>query len=172
MQEEQLQQHEVQLQEEVQAHEEHVQQEEVQVQEEPLQQEVQAHNAQRPRTGGVSEPGREVHRRHALVTDKVVVRPRPAADIEGRLVTEHELVRYIVSGHGAREVVWQTATVIRMFRSLQTQNPTFYNVKTSAGVLCSKQLLPGGGWQVWRRNRWWEPEEEDLPGPDVQGQQE
>ena len=156
------------LQQEVQAHNA----EEVQVQEEPLQQEVQAHNAQRPRTGGVSEPGREVHRRHALVTDKVVVRPRPAADIEGRLVTEHELVRYIVSGHGAREVVWQTATVIRMFRSLQTQNPTFYNVKTSAGVLCSKQLLPGGGWQVWRRNRWWEPEEEDLPGPDVQGQQE
>ena len=102
----------------------------------------------------------------------MVVRPRPAADIEGRLVTEHELVRYIVSRQGAREVVWQTATVIRMFRSMQELSPTFYNVKTSAGVLCSKQLLPGGGWQVWRRNRWWDPEDEDMTGPDVQGQQE
>ena len=72
-----------------------------------------------------------------------------------------------MSRQEAREVVWQTATVIRMFRSMQELSPTFYNVKTSAGVLCSKQLLPGGGWQVWRRNRWWDPEDEDL-----QGQQE
>ena len=69
-------------------------------------------------------------------------------------------------------MVWETATVIRMFRSMQELSPTFYNVKTSAGVLCSKQLLPGGGWQVWRRNRWWDPEDEDMTGPDVQGQQE
>ena len=113
-----------------------------------------------------------MHRRHAPATNRAAVRPRPATDIEGRLVTEHELVRYIVSRPEAAEVTWQAATVIRMFRSQQTKNPTFYNVKTSAGVLCSKQLLPGGGWQVWRRGRWWSSEEEDLPGPDAAEVQE
>ena len=158
-------------QEEVPQQEEEVppQEEEVPPQEDvPLQEEV----PQRTRLRGVSEPGREVHRRHAPATIRAVVRPRPAADIEGRLVTEHELVRYIVSRPESEEVVWQTATVIRMFRSQQVKDPTFYNVRTSAGVLCSKQLLPGGGWQVWRRGRWWSPEEEDLPSPDVQGLQE
>ena len=60
---------------------EHLQQEEVQVQE------------VRHRAGGISGLGREVHRRHAKLADRVVVRPRQAADIEGRLVTEHELIR-------------------------------------------------------------------------------
>ena len=102
----------------------------------------------------------------------VVIRPRQSADIEGRLVTEHELVRYVVSRPEELEVKWQTATVIRMFRSQQTLNPTYYNVRTTAGVLCSIQLLQNGGWQVWRSSRWWEPDDTALPGPDVQVQEE
>lgn len=124
------------------------------------------------RAKGVSGPGREVHRRHAQVTGNVVVRPRQSADIEGRLVTEHELVRYVVSKQEELEVRWQTATVIRMFRSQQTLNPTYYNVRTTAGILCSIELLQNGGWQVWRRSRWWEPDDAALPAPDVQGQEE
>ena len=186
---------EVQHQEQLPAQEEQPQHEDQQAQEEVLQdneqmQEVQAHGEQvqeeqeqvvqvqetqvqgvRHRTEGTSAPGREVHRR-PRVTNKVVVRPRTAADIPGRLVTEHEVIRYIVSRQGARNTVWQTATVVRMFRNLQMRSPTFYNVRTTAGVLCSKELLLEGGWQVWRRYKWWDPEDEDLPGPDLQEQQE
>ena len=149
-----------------------VQDEQVQVEQEQVVpvQEAQVQGV-RHRTGGTSGPGREVHR-CPRVTNRVAVRPRTAADIPGRLVTEHELVRYIVSRRGARDTIWQTATVVRMFRNLQMRSPTFYNVRTTAGVLCSKELLLEGGWQVWRRYKWWDPEDEDLPGPDLQEQQE
>ena len=103
--------------------------------------------------------------------DRPVVRPKPAPDIHGRLVTEHELVRYDTSRPGDPEVRWELATVTRMTRGLQEKNPTYYNVRLNSNNQVSKsvELLPDGTWQVWRGDRWWSPDEE-RPVPDAQGQ--
>ena len=103
--------------------------------------------------------------------DRPVVRPMPAPDIDGRLVTEHELVRYDTSRPGDPEVRWELATVTRMTKKLQEKNPSYYNVQLNSNNLISKsvELLPGGTWQVWRGDRWWSPDEE-RPVPDAQGQ--
>ena len=134
----------------------------------------------RGRLGGVSEtPHRDGRRqltpavRGASIRsqDRPVVRPKPAPDIHGRLVTEHELVRYDTSRPGDPEVRWELATVTRMTRGLQEKNPTYYNVRLNSNNQVSKsvELLPDGTWQVWRGDRWWSPDKE-RPVPDAQGQ--
>ena len=86
----------------------------------------------RGRLGGVSEtPHRDGRRQLTPVVrsasirplDRPVVRPKPAPDIDGRLVTEHELVRYDTSRPGDPEVRWELATVTRMTKKLQERNP-------------------------------------------------
>jgi hypothetical protein len=98
-----------------------------------------------------------------------VIRPRPAPDIDGRLVSEHELVRYNTFRPGDPEVRWELATVARMTKKLQGRHPDYYNVRLNSSNLVSKsvELLPGGTWQVWRRDRWWSPDK-DRPAPDAQ----
>ena len=132
----------------------------------------------RGRLGGTSKTthGDGPHRRTPVVRnasirsrDKPVVRPKPAPDIDGRLVTEHELVRYDTSRPGSPEVRWELATVTRMTKGLQVKNLTYYNVRLNGDNRISKsvELLPDGTWQVWRGDRWWPPDREK---PDVQGQ--
>ena len=134
----------------------------------------------RGRLGGVSETPHRDEQRHLTPVvcgasirsqGRPVVRPRPAPDIDGRLVTEHELVRYDTSRPGSPEVRWELATVTRMTKKLQEKNPNYYNVRLNSNNLISKsvELLPGDTWQVWRGGRWWSPDE-DRPVPDVQGQ--
>ena len=100
-----------------------------------------------------------------------MIRPRPAPDINGRLVSEHKLVRYNTSRPGDPDVRWELATVARMTKKLQGKHPDYYNVRLNSNNLISKsvELLPGGTWQVWRRGRWWSPDE-DRPEPDAQEQ--
>ena len=98
-----------------------------------------------------------------------MVRPTPAPDIDGRLVSEHELVRYDTSRTGDQNVRWELATVARMTKKLQGKHPNYYNVRLNSNDLVSKsvELLPAGTWQVWRGGRWWSPSE-DRPAPDAQ----
>ena len=134
----------------------------------------------RGRLAGVSEtPHRDGRRQPTPVVrsasirplDRPVVRPRPAPDIDGRLASEHELVRYDTSRPSDPEVRWELATVTRMTKRLQERNPNYYNVRLNSNNLISKsvELLPDGTWQVWRRDRWWSPDKE-RPAPDAQGQ--
>ena len=134
----------------------------------------------RERLGGTSDTPQEdgPHQRAPAVRkasirsrDKPVVRPKPAPDIDGRLVTEGEIVRYDTSRPGSPGVRWELATVTRMTKGLQVKNPTYYNVQLTADERVSKsvELLPDGTWQVWRGDRWWAPDREE-PVPDVQGQ--
>ena len=133
----------------------------------------------RERLGGISgTPHRDGRRQltPAVLSASVrsrnrpVVRPTPAPDIDGRLVSEHELVRYDTSRPGSPGVRWELATVTRMTKGLQVKNPTYYNVQLTADERVSKsvELLPDGTWQVWRGDRWWAPDGEE-PVPDVQG---
>ena len=59
----------------------------------------------------------------------------------------------------------------RMTKKLQGRHPDYYNVRMNSNNLVSKsvELLPGGTWQVCRRNRWWSPDE-NRPAPDAQEQ--
>ena len=99
--------------------------------------------------------------------------PKPAPDIDGCLVSEHELVRYDTSKPSDPEVRWELATVTRMTKKLQRKNPNYYNVRLNSNNLVSKsvELLPGGTWQVWRRNKWWSSSE-GRPTPDALAQEE
>ena len=101
--------------------------------------------------------------------NRPVVRPKPAPDIDGRLVSEHKLVKYDTSRPSDPVVRWDLATVTRMTQKLQGRNPNYYNVRLNNNNLISKsvELLLDGTWQVWRRNRWWSSNEE-RPAPDAQ----
>ena len=134
----------------------------------------------RERLGGISgTPHRDGRRQltPAVLSASVrsrsrpVVRPTPAPDIDGRLVSEHELVRYDTSRTGDQNVRWELATVARMTKKLQGKHPNYYNVRLNSNNLVSKsvELLPAGTWQVWRSGRWWSPSE-DRPAPDAQEQ--
>jgi hypothetical protein len=134
---------------------------------------------ERERLGGTSktphtdEPRRRappVHSVSIRSRDRPVVRPKPAPDIDGRLVSESEIVRYDTSRPGSPEVRWELATVTRMTKGLQVKNPTYYNVRLTADDRVSKsvELLADGTWQVWREGRWWPPGRE-KPAPDLQG---
>ena len=131
----------------------------------------------RERLGGTSKTphGDGPHRRAPMVRDfsiwsrdKPVVRPKPAPNIDGRLVTENKIVRYNTSRPGSPKVRWELATVTRMTKGLQVKNPTYYNVRLTSNNRISKsiELLPDGAWQVWRGDRWWPPDRE-KPVPDV-----
>ena len=102
-----------------------------------------------------------------------MVRPKPAPDIDGRLVAEHELVKYDTSKPTDPQVRWEMATVTRMVRKVQIKNPTYYNVKPTSSNLVTKsvELLPGGTWMVMRRNKWWSSSE-GRPTPDAQALEE
>ena len=91
-----------------------------------------------------------------------MVGPKPAPAIDGRLVSEHELVKYDTSRPSDPEVRWELATMTRMTKKLQGKNPNNYNVRLNNNNLISKsvELLPDGTWQVWRRNRWWSSNKE------------
>ena len=143
-----------------------------------LEREVSPAPGPRERLGGVSgTPHRDGRRQltPAVLSASVrsrnrpVVRPTPAPDIDGRLVSEHELVRYDTSRAGDQNVRWELATVARMTKKLQGKHPDYYNVRLNSNNLISKsvELLPAGTWQVWRSGRWWSPSE-DRPAPDAQ----
>mgnify|MGYP000695046530 FL=1 len=132
----------------------------------------------RERLGGTSDTPQEdgphqqapaVRKASIRSRDKPVVRPKPAPDIDGRLVTEGEIVRYDTSRPGSPGVRWELATVTRMTKGLQVKNPTYYNVQLTADERVSKsvELLPDGTWQVWRGDKW-APDREE-PVPDMQG---
>ena len=110
----------------------------------------------RKRLGGVSgtphrdgrrQPTPAVHSASIRPLDRPVIRPRPASDIDGRLVSEHKLVMYDTSRPGDPEVRWELATVTRMTKKLQGRHPE-YNVRLNSNNLVSKsvELLPGGTW--------------------------
>ena len=143
-----------------------------------LEREVSLAPGGRERLGGVSGTPHRDGRRQLTPTvlsasirsrNRPVVRPTPAPDIDGRLVSEHELVRYDTSRAGDPDVRWELATVARMTKKLQGKHPDYYNVRLNSNNLVSKsvELLPAGTWQVGRRGRWWSPNE-DRPAPDAQ----
>ena len=117
------------------------------------------------------QPNPVVRRASIRPLNRPVVRPKPAPDIDGRLVSEHKLVKHDTSRPSDREVRWELATVTRMTKKRQGKNPNYYNVWLNNNNLISKsvELLPDGTWQVWRRNRWWSSNEE-TPAPDAQEQ--
>ena len=79
-----------------------------------------------------------VVRRVAIsLVDSSVIRPRPGPKIKGRLVTEHKLIKFLISRTGDPKVRCQVTTVTRMYKTLQERDPTYYNISSNNFVTTS-----------------------------------
>lgn len=102
------------------------------------------------KVGTSGQGSRNVRRRQAPVVHCVSIRPRAGSDLQGHLVTDHELIRYDKAKLTEAALRWEFATVMQMFKTQQVKNPTYYNVRTNGPTTVTKsvELVPGGTWSI------------------------
>merc|ERR1719509_736681 len=77
-----------------------------------------------------------------------------SADIDGRIVTDGDLIKYFTGYVDDESEVWLTANVLKMLPSEQRKYPTFYNIINENEENLSIELVRGKKFEVRMNDTW------------------